>query len=63
MKDVSGVVPTAVFKWLVVILIDSSFNVTFYFSSLLILVKGKAIPVTGREGPQGCETSKLPYFL
>jgi hypothetical protein len=25
--------------------------------------KGKAIPVTGREGPQGCETLKLPHFL
>jgi hypothetical protein len=23
----------------------------------------KAIPVTGRGGPQGCETSRLPYFL
>jgi hypothetical protein len=21
------------------------------------------MPVTGREGPQGCETSRLPYFL
>jgi hypothetical protein len=26
-------------------------------------VKGKAIPVTGREGPQGCETSRLPHFI
>jgi hypothetical protein len=25
--------------------------------------KGKAIPVTGHEGPQACETSRLPYFL
>jgi hypothetical protein len=25
--------------------------------------KGKAIPVTGRGGPQGCETSRLPHFL
>jgi hypothetical protein len=25
--------------------------------------KGKAIPVTGRGSPQGCETSRLPYFL
>jgi hypothetical protein len=23
----------------------------------------KAIPVTVREGPQGCETSGLPHFL
>jgi hypothetical protein len=26
-------------------------------------VKGKAIPVTGCEGPEGCETSRLPHFL
>jgi hypothetical protein len=26
-------------------------------------MKGKAIPVTGREDPEGCETSKLPHFL
>jgi hypothetical protein len=25
--------------------------------------KGKAIPVTGREGPWGCETSRLQHFL
>jgi hypothetical protein len=25
--------------------------------------KGKAIPVTGREGPEGCETSRPPHFL
>jgi hypothetical protein len=25
--------------------------------------KGKAISVTGREGPLGCETSRLPQFL
>jgi hypothetical protein len=25
--------------------------------------KGKAIPVTGREGPYGCETSRVPHFL
>jgi hypothetical protein len=23
----------------------------------------KAIPVTGRGGPYGCETSRFPYFL
>jgi hypothetical protein len=27
------------------------------------LKKRKAIPVTGRGGPQGCETSRLPHFL
>jgi hypothetical protein len=26
-------------------------------------VKGKAIPVTGHGGPEGCETSRLPHFL
>jgi hypothetical protein len=25
--------------------------------------KGKAIPVTVRGGPLGCETAKLPHFL
>jgi hypothetical protein len=25
--------------------------------------KGKAIPVTGRDGPLGCETSRLPDFV
>jgi hypothetical protein len=25
--------------------------------------KDKAIPVTGRGGPQGSETLRLPYFL
>jgi hypothetical protein len=25
--------------------------------------KGEAIPVTGRAGPQGCETSRLPHVL
>jgi hypothetical protein len=24
---------------------------------------GKALPLTGREGPLGCETSRLPHFL
>jgi hypothetical protein len=28
-----------------------------------IKAKGKAIPVIGREDPQGCETSRLPHFL
>jgi hypothetical protein len=27
------------------------------------LLKGKAIPVRGREGPYGCETLRLPHFL
>jgi hypothetical protein len=25
--------------------------------------KGKAIPVIGREGPEVCETSRLPHFV
>jgi hypothetical protein len=25
--------------------------------------EGKGIPVTGRGGPLGCETLRLPYFL
>jgi hypothetical protein len=29
----------------------------------LSLGSTKAIPVTGREGPYGYETSKLPHFL
>jgi hypothetical protein len=29
----------------------------------MISVKSKAIPVTGRVGPEGCETSRLPHFL
>jgi hypothetical protein len=28
-----------------------------------MVVIGKAIPVTGREDPLGCETSRLPHFL
>jgi hypothetical protein len=30
---------------------------------IIVLKKGKAIPVTGRGDPQGCETSRLPHFL
>jgi hypothetical protein len=29
----------------------------------MVPIKGKAIPVTGHRGPQGCETSRLPHFL
>jgi hypothetical protein len=29
----------------------------------IMILKGKAIPVTGREDPYGCETSRLPHFL
>jgi hypothetical protein len=27
------------------------------------MLKSEDIPVTGRGDPQGCETSRLPYFL
>jgi hypothetical protein len=30
---------------------------------LTLTVKGKAIPVTGRGGSQGSDTSRLPHFL
>jgi hypothetical protein len=26
-------------------------------------LKGKAVPVTGHEGHEGCERSRLPHFL
>jgi hypothetical protein len=32
-------------------------------NSEMYMVKGKAIPVTGRGGPWGCETLRLPRFL
>jgi hypothetical protein len=36
-----------------------------YFLEIALEGKGKdkAIPVTGRGGPCGCETSRLPHFL
>jgi hypothetical protein len=30
---------------------------------MLGTIKGEVIRVTGRGGPQGCETSRLPHFL
>jgi hypothetical protein len=30
---------------------------------MLERVKGKVIPVTGRRGPYGCETSRILHFL
>jgi hypothetical protein len=35
----------------------------FIGNFILNVKEGKAIPVTGRGGPQGCETPRLPYFL
>jgi hypothetical protein len=34
-----------------------------HLRNILTQRKGKAVPVTGRGGPQGCETSRLPHFL
>jgi hypothetical protein len=31
--------------------------------TLWVPAKSKAIPVTGHEGPQGCEMSRLPHLL
>jgi L-fucose isomerase-like protein len=31
--------------------------------NLATTVKGKAVPVTGRVGPQGFESSRFPHFL
>jgi hypothetical protein len=36
---------------------------TALITVIFSLIKGKAIPVTGRDSPQGCETSRLPHFL
>jgi hypothetical protein len=36
-------------------------RVTMYMWT--ILLKGKAVPVTSREGPWGCERSRRPHFL
>jgi hypothetical protein len=43
--------------------LDSAATVTGGHHTLLTLIKGKAIPVTGRGRPQGCERSRLPQFL
>jgi hypothetical protein len=42
-----------------------SSSLTFHGMKSHSAVKGKSktIPVTGREGPQGCETSRFPHFL
>jgi hypothetical protein len=41
----------------------SSLDSAHDFFHLQAQSKTKAIPVKGREGPQGCETSRLPHFL
>jgi hypothetical protein len=37
--------------------------VSHYYGRKATAEKGKAVPVTDRGGPYGCETSRLPYFL
>jgi hypothetical protein len=39
------------------------YNVDAVYLLLGKKVKGKAIPVTGREGLKCCELSRLPHFL
>jgi hypothetical protein len=38
-------------------------SVLLYIANTSYGMQGKAIHVTGRVGPQGCETSRLSYFL
>jgi hypothetical protein len=42
-----------------------SYILKFLFSVSVLMSKrkAKALPVTGREGPEGCETSRHPHFL
>jgi hypothetical protein len=42
------------------IIIPKNFFICFTYNHKK---KSKATPVTGRGGPQGCETSRLPHFL
>jgi hypothetical protein len=37
--------------------------VYFLITEYIYEVRGKAIPVTGCGGPQGCETPRFPHFL
>jgi hypothetical protein len=36
---------------------------TLHNKSSFLLIESKAVPVTGRGGPQNCETSRPPHFL
>jgi hypothetical protein len=42
---------------------ESRSAVNYSYIKQHVNVQGKAIPVTGRGGPYGCETSRLPKFL
>jgi hypothetical protein len=37
-------------------------NIYYITYTRAIYKNGKAIPVTGRKGPKGCETSRLPHL-
>jgi hypothetical protein len=52
---------SVVFREIQLINRKSLFRITK--TSGVYTVKGKAIPITGRGVPQGCETSRLPHFL
>jgi hypothetical protein len=39
------------------------FSLIYHPPNHLMLCKAKAVPVTGHEGPYGCETLRLPHFL
>jgi hypothetical protein len=41
----------------------SAINILIQDYEFVLRVKGKAIPVPVRGGPNGCETSMLPHFL
>jgi hypothetical protein len=42
---------------------NCTLHTDFMPNTLVKKTKYEVAPVTGRGGPQGCETSRLPYFL
>jgi hypothetical protein len=50
-------------KWERVLEVSSDSYMHFLKLEKKNVYKGEAIPVTGREGPQVCEASRLPHFL
>jgi hypothetical protein len=47
---------------------EAAYYMVFFMFELYIKLKytvqkGKATPVKGRQGPYGCETSRLPHYL
>jgi hypothetical protein len=45
------------------IALSSLFTFRIRFDTVAVRVASKAIPVTGRGGPQDCETSRFPHLL